>query len=76
MAAFKQELTNAQLNADDSGQSTVAGPGETEFKISETFEKDTYFRPAGFEAITTQELYVQQHITQETVPIYYVNTVI
>ena len=74
MAAFKEELINAQLNADDSGQSAVAGPGVTEVKIGETYEGDT--SPADFEAITTQTLYLTLYITQETVPICYVNTVI
>ncbi len=44
MAALK-ELINAQLNADYTGQSTVAGPGATEVEISETIQEDTYLPP-------------------------------
>lgn len=43
MAGFKEELINAQLNTDDSGQSTVAGLGVTEVKLSKTFQEDSYF---------------------------------
>lgn len=75
MAAFK-ELINAELNIDYPGQSAVAGAGATEVKISKTLQEDYYFPPVDFEAITTQKLYLQQYITQEIVPIHYVNTVI